>query len=214
MADSAARRGEAFRARCARIGVASVHEAASRRGALPHILTPLDAAMRLAGPALPVRAPRGDNLWIHRALAEAGAGDILVVEAGHGEAYGYWGEVMARAALARGVAGLVITGGVRDKVQLIALGLPTFSSSVSILGTVKDPNGDGDVGEPVRIGDIIVRRGDFVMGDADGLFACPMADAAAYLDEAEAREAKEQDIFRRLAAGETTMEIYNLPLGT
>lgn len=189
---------------------ATLHEAYGRRGALPSFIRPIERKMSFAGRALPVRCPLGDNLWIHRALAEAQADDVLVVDAGDGKEYGYWGEVMATMALARGIAGLVITGGVRDSLRLIELGLPTFSGAIAILGTGKNPKGDGAVGEPVRLGETVIRRGDLVVGDADGVFACPVQDAAHVLDLAEERDRAELDILARLRAGATTLQIYNL----
>jgi 4-hydroxy-4-methyl-2-oxoglutarate aldolase len=72
-------------------GTASIHEAAGRSGALPSHIKPVSAAMTVAGPALPVRCPPGDNLWIHRALFEAKPGEVLVVDCGSGDEYGYWG---------------------------------------------------------------------------------------------------------------------------
>jgi 4-hydroxy-4-methyl-2-oxoglutarate aldolase len=191
-------------------GTASIHEAAGRIGALPSALKPISAAMMLAGPALPVRCPPGDNLWIHRALIEAKPGDILVVDCGEGGEFGYWGEIMATSAVARGVAGLVITGGVRDSLALIALGLPTFSGRVCIQGTVKDPAGDGAVGEPVRIGNVTVRRGDFVAGDADGVLVLSPETAGRAVPAARERDRKEAEILERARAGELTLEIYNL----
>jgi 4-hydroxy-4-methyl-2-oxoglutarate aldolase len=191
-------------------GTASIHEAAGRSGALPSRLKPLVASMVLAGPALPVRCPPGDNLWIHHALMTAEPGDVLVVECGEqGDEYGYWGEIMATAAIARAIAGLVITGGVRDSLALIELGLPTFSSRVCIRGTGKDWAVGGAVGEPVRIGDITVRRGDMIYGDADGLVVLPAAAAVEIVDAARERDAKEVSILARVRAGEPTLNVYN-----
>lgn len=206
---------EALLARAARIGTASLHEAGGRRGALPETLRALHPAFHAAGRALPVRCPLGDNLWIHHAIAAAKAGDMLVVDAGAGEGFGYWGEIMASAALARGLAGLVITGGVRDRLRLVELGFPTFTTGTAIRGTVKAVEGDGAIGAPVRIGEVIIRRGDLVVGDADGIVCFPADGAAEVADAAERRDAAEQDILRRIAAGETTVEIYQLadPLG-
>jgi 4-hydroxy-4-methyl-2-oxoglutarate aldolase len=169
--------------------------------------------MHAAGRALPVRSPRGDNLWLHRALAVAQPGDLLVVDAGDGAEYGYWGEIMASAAIARGVVGLVITGGVRDSLRLIALNHATFATGTAIRGTIKDPAGDGAVGDPVRLGEVVVRRGDLIVGDADGVLCLPSPDAATVVAKAEARDADEQVILRRLADGETTLAIYRLDPG-
>jgi 4-hydroxy-4-methyl-2-oxoglutarate aldolase len=166
--------------------------------------------MVVAGPALPVRCPPGDNLWIHRALIEAKPGDVLVVDCGEGDEFGYWGEILATSAIARGVAGLVITGGVRDSLALIELGLPTFAGRICIQGTVKDPEGDGAVGEAVTIGQVTVQRGDLVVGDADGVLALPAAVAATAVPAALARDRKEAEILERVRAGEPTLEVYNL----
>jgi 4-hydroxy-4-methyl-2-oxoglutarate aldolase len=189
---------------------ASLHEAAGRLGALPGVIKPLAPGMRLCGQALPVRCPPGDNLWIHNALAAAGPGDVLVVETGRGLDFGYWGEIMATAALARGIAGLVITGGVRDSLALIALGLPTFSAIVSIRGTVKDRTGDGAVGEPVRIGDVVIRRGDLVFGDADGVVVLGPEIAAQAVERAAQRDRDEIQILEKVRAGALTLDVYKL----
>lgn len=202
---------DALVARAGAIGTASLHEASGRLGALPHLVKPIDPAMHVAGRALPVRSPLGDNLWLHRAIAAASPGDLLVVDAGDTGRFGYWGEIMASAALARGIVGLVTSGGVRDSLRLRELGLPTFAAGVSILGTIKNPAGDGAVGEPVRLGEVVVRRGDLVVGDADGVWSIPAARAAVVVADAERRDAEEQHILRRIAAGETTIAIYNLP---
>jgi 4-hydroxy-4-methyl-2-oxoglutarate aldolase len=191
-------------------GTASIHEAAGRSGALPSHIKPVSAAMTVAGPALPVCCPPGDNLWIHRALFEAKPGEVLVVDCGSGDEYGYWGEIMATSALAQGVAGLVITGGVRDSLALIALGLPTFSGRICIRGTGKDPSGDGAVGEPVIIGGIMINRGDLVIGDADGVLVLPAGSAEAAVAAARERDDKEVDILKRVRAGQPTLEVYNL----
>ena len=197
-------------ARAARLSAASLHEAAGRNGALPAVLKPIDPAMRLCGRALPVRCPPGDNLWIHRALAASAPGDVLVVQTGGGVEFGYWGEIMATSAVARGVSGLVITGGVRDSSQLIALGLPTFAACVCIRGTVKDPRSEGTVGEPVRIGEIQIHRGDLVFGDADGLVVLSPQAAAPAVAAAEQRDADEVGILEQVRQGALTLDIYKL----
>lgn len=192
------------------LSTATLHEAYDQRGALPSSIRPIKRQMNFAGRALPVRCPLGDNLWIHKALVEAQPDDVLVVDAGDGREYGYWGEVMATMGLSRGIAGLVITGGVRDTMRLIELGLPTFSAGIAILGTAKNPMRDGAVGEPVRIGETVIRRGDLVVGDADGIFVCAVQDAAHVLDLAEERDRTEVEIIAQLRSGATTMQIYGL----
>jgi 4-hydroxy-4-methyl-2-oxoglutarate aldolase len=197
-------------AAAARLSAASLYEAARRAGALPANLKPIHPSMRLCGRALPVRCPAADNLWIHRALAEARAGEVLVVDTGAGAEFGYWGEIMATAAIARGLAGLVITGGVRDSLRLLELGLPTFSAGICIRGTGKDPNGAGAVGEPVRIGEVVVRRGDLVFGDADGVVVLGPEAAAAAVPAAAQRDADEVAILAEIRAGALTLDVYKL----
>ncbi|MEI9889187.1 MAG: RraA family protein [Rhizomicrobium sp.] len=196
--------------RASRLSSASLHEAAGKVGALPSSLKPIDPAMRLCGRALPVRCPAGDNLWIHRALAAAKPGDVLVVDVGTGAGFGYWGEIMATAAIVRNVAGLVITGGVRDSLRLKQLGLPTFSACVGIRGTGKDPTGDGAIGEPVLIGDVVVRTGDLVFGDADGVVVLSPGVAVAAGPAAESRDRAEIGILERIRDGELTLDVYDL----
>jgi 4-hydroxy-4-methyl-2-oxoglutarate aldolase len=117
---------------------------------------------------------------------------------------------MATSALAHGVAGLIITGGVRDSLALIALGLPTFSGRVCIRGTRKNPASDGAVGEPVIIGGVVIRRGDLVVGDADGVLVLPAESAEAAVAAARERDAQEVDILKRVSVGQSTLELYNL----
>jgi 4-hydroxy-4-methyl-2-oxoglutarate aldolase len=197
-------------ARAAKLSAASLHEAAGRSGALPAALKAIHPAMRTCGSALPVQCPAGDNLWIHRALAVAEPGDVLVVDTGGGTEFGYWGEIMATAALARNVAGLVITGGVRDSLRLIELGLPTFAATITIRGTAKDPKGDGAVGRPIRLGEAWVRKGDLVLGDADGVVVLSPATAVAAVPVAEKRDADETEILQRVRAGVSTLDLYEL----
>ena len=192
------------------VSTASLHEASGKRGALPSTLKPLTAGMHMSGRALPVRCPAGDNLWLHRALAQAAVGDVLVVDCGAGLEYGYWGEIMATAGVARGLAGLVINGGVRDSQALIVLGLPTFSATICIRGTGKDFNGRGSVGEPVQIGEIIVNRGDLVIGDADGVVVLAPEVAAGAVPAAQRRDQDEVSILEQVRAGAPTLEVYNL----
>ena len=190
---------------------ATVHEAAGRVGALPSAIKPVDASMAICAPAFPVRMPPGDNLWIHRAVYAAEAGEVLVVDAQDGFEYGYWGEILTVAAMARGLAGLVITGGIRDSQQLISLGWPVFSERVCIKGTAKDPLGQGSLGAPVTIGGVTIARGDLVVGDADGVVVIPAERIAEVVDASERREATEAGYMDRLRNGETTLSIYHLP---
>ncbi|MEV4241366.1 MULTISPECIES: RraA family protein [Nocardia] len=190
---------------------ATVHEAADRIGALPSVIKPLSPDMHLEAPAFPVRVPPGDNLWLHRAVYAARRGEVLVVDTGGGLEYGYWGEILAEAAIARGLAGLVINGGVRDSRRLIELGWPVFAERLCVRGTAKNPRGDGELGEPVQLGDVIVGLGDLVVADADGVVCIPAASADDIRTRSIERERTETEYIQRLRDGETTVAIYGLP---
>lgn len=192
-------------------GSATLHEAGGRIGALPGRLRPAFPGARLAGRALPVLAPVGDNLWIQRAIYAAEPGDVLVVATTAPEEYGYWGEILSEAAKARGLSGLVIDGGVRDTVELGAVGFPVFSSTICIRGTLKDPASPGVIGQPVTLGGIAVAKGDLVVGDADGVVAVPAGRVDEVLAASEARVAKEADIITQLRAGASSLDLYALP---
>lgn len=194
-----------------RLSSATVHEAAGKTGALPSRLKPLHPDQYVCGPAFPVLSPPGDNLFLHHAIYSAAPGDVLVIDCGDADEYGYWGEVMAVAAQARGIAGLVITGGVRDSQRMIELEFPVFCGNICIGGTGKDPRGRGRIGEPVTMGRVTVRRGDLIIGDADGVVAVPAERAEAVISESRARDRSETEIFSRLRGGERTIEIYGLP---
>jgi 4-hydroxy-4-methyl-2-oxoglutarate aldolase len=200
-------------ARAAQLGASTVHEAAGRIGALPSAITALYRDQpSMAGPAATVLCPDGDNLWLHRAIYEAAPGTVLVAEVGTGEDYGYWGEIMATAALARGIAGLVISGCVRDAVQMQQLGFPVFSTGTCIRGTGKDPQRPGAIGARLRLGDVLVSPGDLVVGDADGVVVVPRSAAGAAVTAGRAREDKEADVMAQLRAGGSTLDIYGLPV--
>lgn len=162
---------------------------------------------KVAGPAFTVRGIGGDNLALHNAVLAAPAGSVLVVDL-QGAAYGHWGEVLAVAAQHRGIAGLVIDGGVRDSEEMAAMDFPVFSRYVTVVGTAKDY--PGDMRSPVRVGGIVVHTGDLVVGDADGVVVLPQDSAAAINSRADQRVADEQRIIADIRAGKTTLELYKL----
>ena len=163
---------------------------------------------RVAAPAFPVQCTPGDNLAIHVAVAEAPAGHALVVDVGDQPELGYWGEVLTTGAQARGLAGLVIDGGVRDVAALQAHRFPVFSTMIALRGATK--NRAGSVGAVVTVGDVEVHRGDWIVGDADGVTVVGASDLAVVLAAGRARAAKEEAFFAALHSGTTTMKLLDL----
>jgi 4-hydroxy-4-methyl-2-oxoglutarate aldolase len=195
----------------ATVSAATLHEAAGRIGALPSRIQAMHPDFRVCGPAFPLRCAPGDNLALHHALYAARAGDVLVAEVGDGQEYGYWGEILSVAAQARDLGGLVINGGVRDRVALASVGFPVFADRVCIRGTVKDPDSPAALGCPVRLGDVTVRAGDLVVGDADGVVVIPADRVEQALRDSDARDRREADIMAALRAGSSTLELLDLP---
>ena len=199
---------DALLAAARQLPTATLHEAGQKIGALPSAIHPLLPTMRVCGQALTVHSPPGDNLWLHRALAVSQPGDVLVVFASNAHEHGYWGEIMATMAQARGVAGLVIDACVRDGALLAEMGFAVFSRGLCMRGTGKDFGAIGWINHPVPIGDITVHAGDLVVGDGDGVVVLPRERAAAIVAAAQKRENEEAAILERLKAGETTMAVY------
>jgi 4-hydroxy-4-methyl-2-oxoglutarate aldolase len=189
------------------LGAANLSDSCSGEGALDPLIVAQWEGARLCGPALPVECGFGDNLAIHRALEAATPGVVLVVNA-RGHRAGYCGEVMAVAAVARGVAGLVVDGCVRDSDAIAELGLPVFALGRSILKTVKHE--PGRVGEPVVAGGVLVRPGDVIVGDADGVVAVRAERLDEVVAASRARVVKEAGVMERLRAGELTMDVLGL----
>jgi 4-hydroxy-4-methyl-2-oxoglutarate aldolase len=163
---------------------------------------------RIAAPAYPVRCTPGDNLAIHVAVARAQAGDALVVDVGDFRELGYWGEVLTTGAQARGIAGLIIDGGVRDVTEIQAHGFPVFSTMVALRGAAKTR--PGTVRAPIQCGGVLVEPGDWVVGDADGVAVVPGATIADVINAGRVRAAKEAAMFRALWEGKTTVELLGL----
>ena len=189
---------------------ATIHEVLGRRGALPSGIKPVGPGMRVQGRAVTVDCPGGDNLRIHQALYRAAPDDILVVRCGQTHEYGYWGEIMTVAALARGLGGLVIDGCVRDGAQLVEHGFPIFSRGLCIRGTGKDPALPGSVESPIVVGDVTVTPGDLVVGDGDGVVVVPAAEIDGLADACRERETNEARYMAYLRAGATTLELFGL----
>ena len=195
-------------AEAAVLGTATLYEASGLDIALDPVIRPVWRGAALAGAAYTVRCHPADNLAIHHAMERVEAGQVLVVDCG-GVLAGYWGDVLATAAQARGVAGLVIDGGVRDVDQLEAMGFAVFSRGVSVRRTAKHMPGRIDVS--IEVAGVLVRPGDLVVADTDGVVVLPSDALDGTFERAHARVAKENAIKAELASGRTTRDLFALP---
>jgi 4-hydroxy-4-methyl-2-oxoglutarate aldolase len=190
------------------LAAATIHEASGRKGYIDCSIKPINWGLRICGPAFTVQCAPGDNLMLHKALECAKPGDVLVADVGGAFDYGYFGNLMATSALARGVGGLCIDGCIRDSAEIIAGGFPIFARGFCIRGTAKGTI--GIINYPTVFGGQTIFPGDLIVGDDDGLVVVRLEECADVLEKARERVAKEIEKEAVLKTGVSSVEFNKL----
>ncbi|MEV0019897.1 4-carboxy-4-hydroxy-2-oxoadipate aldolase/oxaloacetate decarboxylase [Streptomyces tendae] len=189
-------------------GVATVSEAMGRTGLLGPGIRPVQQGVRVAGTAVTVLSWPGDNLMIHAAVEQCGEGDILVVTTTSPSTDGLFGELFATALQRRGVRGIVINTGIRDTQELREMGFAAWSRAVSAQGTVKATGGSVNV--PIAVDGQVIRPGDVIVADDDGVVVVPRERARRVAEASEAREQKEAATRAAFVEGQLGLDRYGL----
>ena len=179
--------------------VANMSDSMTRMAAGGPRLRPMHKGGYLAGPALTVKTRPGDNLMIHKAIAMAVPGDVIVVDGGGDLTNALIGELMTNHAAKRGVAGFVINGAIRDLDVLAAGNFPVYAAGVTHRGPYKD--GPGEINVAIALDGMVIQPGDLIVGDGDGLLCVPYDDVEAVIEATRAKNAAEQKTMSNIAAG-------------
>lgn len=187
---------------------ATIHEASDRKGYIDCAIKPINRGVRVYGPAFTVQCAPGDNCMLHKALERAQPGDLLMVSVGGAYDYGYFGNLMATSALARGLGGLCIDGCIRDSAEIIDSGFPVFARGFAIRGTAKGTI--GLINYPIIFGSQTIYPGDLIIGDDDGLVVVRLADVEEVLKNTKERVDKEIKKEAILNSGVSSVEFNKL----
>jgi RraA family protein len=175
--------------------VANIDDCMNRTAAIHQDIRPMNSA-RLLGPAFTVKVPEGDNLMFHKAMDMAREGDVIVIDAGGITSRAIFGELMLTYCKSRGIAGVIVDGSIRDKDAISKMDIPVYARGITPDGPYK--NGPGEINTVISFGGQVVRPGDLIIGDEDGVIVVKPEEAAELAEKVKAVSNKEMDIMDKI----------------
>lgn len=175
--------------------VANIDDCMNRTAAIHQDIRPMNSA-KLLGPAFTVKVPEGDNLMFHKSMDMAKAGDVIVIDAGGMTGRAIFGELMLTYCKSRGIAGVIVDGAIRDKDTISKMDIPVYARGITPNGPYK--NGPGEINTVISFGGQVVRPGDLIIGDEDGVIVVKPEEARELAEKVRSVSDKEADIMNKI----------------
>jgi 3-hexulose-6-phosphate synthase/6-phospho-3-hexuloisomerase len=196
-----------FKEALLKVSSSNVSDALHRKGAMKEMHCVIPRGSKMVGRVLTVRTADGDWAKPVEAIDVAEPGDVIAIDAGEGKA-AIWGELASWSCKVKGIAGVVIDGGLRDVQDILDLGFPAFATH--IVPNAGEPKGMGEIGAEITCGGQTVRTGDWVVGDESGVTVIPKERLAEVANRSLDVFEKENRVREEIKRGSTLSKVMEL----